>query len=125
MKSIKDTISKEIRETALQEGRIPTMLDITGVHPGNGGILIDGMDRDGNVVVLFMYERALDNLKKGLAGEKIGDDEEPVQEVTPPGHEKQVKKLKKVLPSTYTDASGHQHKSNPWAVAWASYNKEK
>lgn len=46
-------------------------------------------------------------------------------EVTPPGHEKQVKKLKQVLPKTYVDKkTGKIKKSNPWAVAWASKNRE-
>ena len=47
-----------------------------------------------------------------------------VWEVTPPGHEKQVKALKKELPKTYTDDSGERKESSPWALAWASYNKE-
>lgn len=49
-----------------------------------------------------------------------------VKEETPPGREDQVKALKKELPKTYTDKkTGERKKSNPWAVAWASYNKNK
>ena len=51
---------------------------------------------------------------------------EGVNEVTPPGREKQVKALKKVLPKTYTDPkTGERKKSSPWAVAWSSYKKGK
>jgi len=46
-------------------------------------------------------------------------------EVTPPGREKQVKKLKKELPKTYVDSkTGKREESNPWAIAWASYKKD-
>ena len=43
---------------------------------------------------------------------KLGLDEDDLDQVTPPGREKQVKALKK-----------KGNVDNPWAVAWASYNK--
>lgn len=51
-------------------------------------------------------------------------------ETTPPGHEKQVKGIKKALkrgevPQTYVDKkTGEKKKTNPWAMAWASHNSE-
>ena len=45
-------------------------------------------------------------------------------EKAPPGREKQVKKLKKVLPKTYKKGK-KRVKSNVYAVAWSSYKKSK
>jgi hypothetical protein len=52
---------------------------------------------------------------------------EKVQEETPPGREEQVKAIEKSdTPETYTDKkTGKKKESNPWAIAWASYNKSK
>ena len=55
--------------------------------------------------------------------------ESSIVEGAPPGREKQVKGIKKRLkrgdiPKTYTDRSGKQRKSNPWAMAWAQESKE-
>lgn len=52
-----------------------------------------------------------------------------VEEVAPPGREKQVKGIKKHMkkgdiPKTYVDKTGKRKESNPWALAWAQYNKE-
>lgn len=47
------------------------------------------------------------------------------KEVAPPGGEKQVKALKKTLPKTYKDDSGKRKESNPYAIAWAQYKKNK
>lgn len=45
--------------------------------------------------------------------EAVAEEVEQMDEVSPPGREKQVKALKKT------------GVKNPWAVAWASYNKSK
>lgn len=45
--------------------------------------------------------------------EAVSEEVEQMDEVSPPGREKQVKALKKT------------GVKNPWAVAWASYNKSK
>jgi hypothetical protein len=53
----------------------------------------------------------LDSVEKHVP---VKEEVEQVDEVTPPGREKQVKALKKVPGIT-----------NPYAVSWASYNKSK
>lgn len=45
--------------------------------------------------------------------ETVAEEVEQIHEVSPPGREEQVKALKKT------------GVKNPWAVAWASYNKSK
>jgi hypothetical protein len=51
---------------------------------------------------------------------------EQLDEVAPPGKEKVVRALKKELPKTYKDKStGWEKESNPWAVAWSQYKKDK
>lgn len=60
-------------------------------------------------------------IQKRRGGTKQSDTD--IFESTPPGREDQVKKLKQELPKTYTDKSGKTKESNPWAVAWSSYNK--
>lgn len=119
-------------EENLQEGLVPTLMDIGGIKDGSGGALVHGTDRHGQVFVIFMYSRAMKKLAKHFAGQSVEDPEDddrqqelPLKEETPPGREDQVKKLKKELPATYTDSSGKTKESNPWAVAWASYNKGK
>ena len=72
-----------------------------------------------------MESDVLTNIIKEEINNLLGNlSEEELNEVTPPGREDQVKKLKQELPKTYTDKSGRKKESNPWAVAWASYNKE-
>lgn len=56
----------------------------------------------------------------------VQEGNEKIEEVTPPGREKQVKTLKKSLPKTYTDPkTGKKKESSPYAVSWASYKKSK
>ncbi len=50
---------------------------------------------------------------------------EDLNEKAPPGMEKVIMTLKKELPKTYIDKHGQRRPSNPFAVAWAMYNREK
>lgn len=52
--------------------------------------------------------------KKFFTGKKPMSEEQQIDEVAPPGREKQVKELKKKFP-----------KKSAFAIAWASYNKKK
>jgi hypothetical protein len=51
-------------------------------------------------------------------------------ETQPPGHENQVKSIKKALkrgeiPQTFVDkAAGKRKKTNPWAISWSAHNSE-
>ena len=55
--------------------------------------------------------------------------EKPKKEVAPPGRKKQVKGLKKAIKKgeinkTYVDKkTGKRMKANPFALAWAQYDK--
>ena len=57
------------------------------------------------------FRRRFKAWRKAIERRPMIEDED---EVTPPGREEQVRKLKK-----------NPNISNPWAVAWASYNKSK
>lgn len=51
--------------------------------------------------------------------------EQELDEIAPPGREKQVKTLKHALPKSYTDPkTGERKESNPYAIAWAQHNKK-
>jgi len=52
-----------------------------------------------------------------------------VDEVAPPGQEKQIMGIKKAIkrgdiPKTYVDKSGKRQKTNPWKIAWSQHEKE-
>jgi len=84
----------------LKKGGDPNRLDMAAKH------LNKAVKRRHGV------EKAVDKLSGGakvMAKEEV----DQIDEVSPPGREKQVKALKK---------TGVR---NPWAVAWASYNKSK
>jgi len=85
----------------LKKGGDPNKLDMAAKH------LNKAVKRRHGV------EKAVDKLSGGakvMAKEEV---DHQIDEVSPPGREKQVKALKK---------TGVR---NPWAVAWASYNKSK
>lgn len=78
------------------------------------------------VLVKTYHHYKQNQQEEELGANECGDDRKDVGEETPPGREKQVKKLKKVLPKTYIDPkTGKKKKSNPHAVSWSSYNKSK
>ena len=56
----------------------------------------------------------------------MAEEENKLEEVTPPGREEQVKSLKKSLPKSYVSKeTGERKESSPYAVAWSSYKKSK
>jgi hypothetical protein len=66
------------------------------------------------------------NLNKEQLSEIV---KEALNEVTPPGYEKNVKGIKKSIkrgdtPKTYTDKeTGETKETSPWAIAWSQKNK--
>jgi len=138
-KTLKDLIREEVENVIAEEKQgITTISRLLDIQKEKDGVMITGIDRNHDELIIFMTNKVFQDIKDWMDGMNISSDtvdigsEDPtvtgtknIQEVTPPGHEKQVKALKKELPKTYKDSSGKTKESNPWAVAWASYNKEK
>jgi len=109
-----------ISEATMQRQHFEVIADIIGSYPGHAKIRMDfmthAMDKLREINPQFKDSTFVARVRQAVVDQKDQEPQEPddegVAEKAPPGREKQVKALKGKV-------------DNPYAVAWASYNKGK
>jgi hypothetical protein len=119
LKMVKDFLNHKegISEATMQRQHFEVIADIIGSYPGHAKIRMDfmthAMDKLREINPQFKDSTFVARVRQAVVDQEPQEpDDEGVAEKAPPGREKQVKALKGKV-------------DNPYAVAWASYNKGK
>ena len=68
-KTLKQIVLETVEKT-LNEGLVPSLLDVSQVKlEQGGGAIVHGVDRYGEPMVIYLHRQAIKNLQKGLSGQ--------------------------------------------------------